>query len=45
MMKHLNIDPKARVWTVTLGPDGKLREELDHERLAALRNHDERLAA
>jgi len=35
-MKHRNIDHKARVWTITLGPDGKLREELDPERLAAL---------
>lgn len=35
-MMHDNIDPKARVWTVTLGPDGKLRAQLDPQRLAAL---------
>ena len=28
-MKHQHIDTKARVWTVTLGPDGKLQSELD----------------
>ena len=31
------IDRKARVWTVTLGPDGKLRWELDPERAAKLK--------
>jgi hypothetical protein len=28
-MKHERIDTKARVWTVTLGPDGKLLAEPD----------------
>jgi hypothetical protein len=28
-MKCEPIDNKARVWTVTIGPDGKLRAELD----------------
>jgi hypothetical protein len=36
-MKHEPIDRKARVWTVTLGPDGKLRAETDPKRLAALK--------
>jgi hypothetical protein len=31
------IDPKARVWTVTIGPDGKLRAELDPKRAARLK--------
>jgi len=31
------IDRKARVWTVTLGRDGKLVAELDPERVATLR--------
>ena len=39
------IDPKARVWTVTLGPDGKLKAEPDPRRLATLRPTPERLAA
>jgi hypothetical protein len=29
-----NIDDKARVWTITMGPDGKLQEELDARFLA-----------
>ena len=36
-MKHEridSIDDKARVWTITMGPDGKLREELDVRFLA-----------
>jgi hypothetical protein len=28
-MKHECIDAKARIWIITLGPDGKLREEID----------------
>lgn len=31
------IDRKARVWTVTLGRDGKLAAELDAKRIAALK--------
>jgi hypothetical protein len=31
------IDRKARVWTVVLGPDGKLRAELDARRAAGLK--------
>ena len=31
------IDRKARVWTVTLGRDGKLVAKLDAKRVAALR--------
>jgi hypothetical protein len=31
------IDRKARVWTVTLGRDGRLAAELDAKRVAALR--------
>ena len=30
------IDPKARVWTITLGKDGKLIAELDAKRAAKL---------
>lgn len=44
-VKPDSIDPKARVWAVTIGPDGKLRAELDRERLAALRPLSVRLAA
>jgi hypothetical protein len=32
-----DIDHKARVWTVTLGPDGKLVAELDVSRAAKLK--------
>jgi hypothetical protein len=39
------IDAKARVWTVTRGPDGKLCMELDRKRLAALQARDGKLAA
>ena len=35
-MKHERIDNKARVWTVTRGPDGKLYDELGEQWLAAL---------
>lgn len=35
-MKHERIDDRAKVWTVTLGPDGHLQEELDPELLAQL---------
>lgn len=38
-MKHEridNIDDKARVWTITMGPDGKLQEELDPRCLVPL---------
>jgi hypothetical protein len=35
-MKHDRIDPKARVWTITLGPDGKLRAEVDPARAGTL---------
>jgi hypothetical protein len=31
------IDPKARVWTITLGKDGKLVAELDANRAAKLK--------
>ena len=31
------IDPKARVWTITLGKDGKLVAELDTKRVAELK--------
>jgi hypothetical protein len=31
------IDRKARVWTITLGADGKLVAELDPRRLASLK--------
>jgi hypothetical protein len=41
----VSIDPKARVWIVTLGPDGKVRAELDRQRLAALQPLPTRLAA
>ena len=34
---HDTIDRKARVWTVTLGRDGKLVAKLDAKRVAALR--------
>ena len=44
-MKADMIHDKARVWTVTLGPDGKLRAELDPRRVAALFARPERLAA
>jgi hypothetical protein len=33
-MKHERIDDKARVWTVTMGSDGKLKAELDPRCLA-----------
>ena len=33
-MKHEPIDDKMRVWTVTMGPDGKLQAELDPRFLA-----------
>ena len=33
-MKHERIDDKARVWTVTMGPDGKLQAEIDPRCLA-----------
>jgi hypothetical protein len=39
------IDDKARIWTVSLGPDGKLIAQLDVRRLAALTRRPERLAA
>jgi hypothetical protein len=39
------IDDKLRVWTITLGADGKLIARLDAERLAALTRRPERLAA
>lgn len=35
-MKHERIGNKAPVWTVTRGLDGKLREELGEQWLAAL---------
>jgi hypothetical protein len=31
------VDPKARVWTVTVGADGKLRCALDPKRVAKLK--------
>ena len=35
-MKHETIDRRAKVWTVTLGSDGRLTAELDLELLARL---------
>jgi hypothetical protein len=35
-MKHDKISEKAHVWTVTCGPDGRLRAELDEHLLATL---------
>jgi len=35
-VKHEAIDDRARVWTVTLGDDGRLRAELDEHILATL---------
>ena len=35
-MKHQPIGDRARVWTVTLGSDGKLTAELDPDLLARL---------
>lgn len=35
-MKHERIDRRARVWVVTLGPDGKLEDRIDPELLARL---------
>jgi hypothetical protein len=32
-MKHDKISEKAHVWTVTCGPDGRLRAELDEHLL------------
>ena len=37
MARRATIDPKARVWTVTLGRDGKLVAELDARRVARLK--------
>ncbi|HEU4696852.1 MAG TPA: hypothetical protein VFR92_07805 [Sphingomicrobium sp.] len=37
-MKHQKIEDSARVWMVTLGPDGKLQEQLDPQFVAALGN-------
>ena len=37
-MKHEQIDKRARVWVVTLGDDGRLKEQLDPELLARLDN-------
>ena len=39
------IDPKARVWVVTIGPDRKLRAELDPRLLARHYAATTRLAA
>jgi len=36
-MKLESIDRKARVWTVTLGADGKLVAEPDRRRIARLK--------
>lgn len=33
-MKHEKIDRRARVWVVTLGPDGKLEDRIDPDLLA-----------
>jgi hypothetical protein len=35
-MKYEKIDDRARVWTITRGADGRLREELDEGILATL---------
>ena len=35
-MKHDAIDGSSRMWVVTLGPDGRLTEDLDPDYLAAL---------
>ena len=47
-MKHEQIDRRARVWTVSMGADGRLEEQLDPElvaRLADARSPDEVTAA
>jgi hypothetical protein len=44
-MKQESIDPKARVWAVTIGADGKLRAELDARLLARHYARTVRLAA
>jgi len=36
-MKYEMIDRRARVWTVTRGPGGRLQEDLDPELLAELK--------
>ena len=35
-MKHQKIEDSARVWVVTLGPDGRLQEQLDPQFLTTL---------
>lgn len=35
-MKHEKIDNRARVWVVTLGPDGRLQDRIDPDLLARL---------
>jgi hypothetical protein len=37
MTRRDAIGPKARVWTVTLGPDGRLVAQLDAKRAASLK--------
>jgi hypothetical protein len=39
-MKHQPIDDAARVWIVTRGPDGRLKDELDNDLLRALADTD-----
>ena len=35
-MKYEKIDDRARVWTITRGTDGRIREELDERIIAPL---------
>ena len=35
-MKHEKIDNRARVWVVTLGPDGRLEDRIDPDLIARL---------
>ena len=35
-MKYEKIDDRARVWTITRGTDGRIREELDERIIATL---------
>lgn len=44
-MKHEKIDNRARVWVVTLGPDGRLEDRVDPELLARLANSSPEEAA
>ncbi|MFL6721384.1 MAG: hypothetical protein ACJ8FT_06225 [Sphingomonas sp.] len=35
-MKHQSISDRAKVWTVTRGPDGRLEEQLEPQHLTSL---------